>query len=76
MLATKEMARKVVAGELSIDLNRAEPGLPDDVGYRRSRNPPTASESLDGTTIGDTAAYSGLLRCNNQWSAKDTFAVR
>jgi hypothetical protein len=76
MLATKEMARKVVAGELSIDLNRAEPGLPDDVGYRRSRNPRTASESLDGTTMGDTAAYSGLLRCNNQWSAKDTFAVR
>ena len=76
MLATKVPAGKAVDAELSIDLNRAEPGLPDDVGYRRSRNPRTVSESLDGTTIGDTAAYSGLLRCNNQWSAKNTFAVR
>src|SRR5260221_14708987 len=30
----------------------------------------------DGRTIRDTAAHSGLLRCNNQWSAKNTFAVR
>jgi hypothetical protein len=28
------------------------------------------SESLDGRTIRDTAAHPGLLRCNNQWSAK------
>ncbi len=76
MLATKVPAGKAVDAELSIGLDHQEPGLPDDVGCRRSRNPRTASESLDGATIGDTAAYSGLLRCNNQWSAKNTFAVR
>jgi hypothetical protein len=77
MLATKAKAGKAVAVELSVDLNRAEPGLPDDVGYRRSGNLRTIiSESLDGRTIRDTAAHAGLLRCNNQWSAKNTFAVR
>jgi len=38
------MARKAVAGELSIDVNRAEPGLPDDVGYRHSGILRTISE--------------------------------
>src|SRR6266446_8663840 len=76
MLATEGTAGKAVEAELSIDLHRAEPGLPDDVGYRRSGNLRTISESLDGRTIRDTAAHSGLLRRNNQWSAKNTFAVR
>ena len=61
---------------MNIDLRRAEPGLPDDVGYRRSGNLRTISESLNSRTIRDTAAHSGLLRCNNQWSGKNTFAVR
>src|SRR6266436_2887256 len=76
MLATKEMARKAVAGELSIDPSRGKSGAIGPCRVLLRRNLHTIGVSLDGTTIGDAAAYSGLLRCNNQWSAKNTFAVR
>ena len=76
MLATKEMARKAVAGELSIDPSRGKSGAIGPCRVLLRRNLHTIGVSLDGTTIGDAAAYSGLLRCNNQWSAKDTFALR
>ena len=73
MLATKGTAGKAVEAELSIDLHRAEPGLPDDVGYRRSGNLRTISESLDGRTIRDTAAHPGLLRCKQPMEREKHF---
>src|SRR5882672_3457207 len=53
MLATKEMARKAVAGELSIDPSRGKSGAIGPCRVLLRRNLHTIGVSLDGTTIGD-----------------------
>src|SRR6266849_1961369 len=76
MLATKGVVSKAIVVKFSIDLHRAEPGLPDDAGYRRGGNPRTISESLDGRTIHDMTAPLRIPRCNKQWTRKKHFASR
>src|SRR5229473_2331043 len=64
MLATKEMARKAVAGELRADLHPAKPEPPGHVGYCCGAIcAPSAYRWRARQSV--TAAYSGLLRCNN-----------